>query len=144
MFSKILERLIYTRLSNFLKECNTLYEKHFGFRMKHSTSHATSYLSSQLYTTLDKSEKAVCVFMDLSKAFDTLNLDILAHKLNHYGIRGITNKWFVSYLTERQQFVEINSHRSTNICDIMTYDKKDRGKKGTAGNRASLRLLKRI
>ena len=84
VFSKILERLIYTRLSNFLKECNILYEKQFGFRMKHSTSHATSYLSSKLYSTLDKSEKAVCVFMDLSKAFDTLNLKILTQTLSHY------------------------------------------------------------
>ena len=119
VFSKILERLIYTRLSNFLKECNILYEKQFGFRMKHSTSHATSYLSSKLYSTLDKSEKAVCVFMDLSKAFDTLNLKILTQKLSHYGIRGIANKWFTSYLENRSQFVEINSHRSANTCDIV-------------------------
>ena len=114
----MLERLIYNRLSTFLKECNVLYEKQFGFRTKHSASHATSYLSSKLYTALEKSEKSVCIFMDLSKAFDTLNLNILTQKLSHYGIRGVENKWFTSYLTDRSQFVEINSHRSTNIYDI--------------------------
>ena len=77
---------------NFLDECDILYEKQFGFRVKHSTSHATSYLSSKLYTALDESEKAVSVFMDLSKAFDTLDLSILIKKLSHYGIRGIENK----------------------------------------------------
>ena len=56
--------------------------------------------------------------MDLSKAFDTLNLNILTQKLSHYGIRGVENKWFTSYLTDRSQFVDINSHRSANICDI--------------------------
>ena len=118
VFSKILERLICNRLVSFLNECNILYDKQFGFRMNHSTSHATSYLSSKLYNALDESEKAVSVFMDLSKAFDTLDLKILLQKLSHYGIRGLENKWFASYLTDRQQFVEINSHRSTNVCDI--------------------------
>ena len=88
VFSKILERLVYNRLSYFLKECELLYEKQFGFRTKHSTSDATSYLASELYQFLDEGNKAICVFMDLSKAFDTLNIDILIQKLKHYGVRG--------------------------------------------------------
>ena len=76
------------RLEAFLKKCNILYNKQFGFRRKHSTSHATAYLSSKLYSNLDNSEKSVCVFMDLSKAFDTINIDILTEKLSHYGVRG--------------------------------------------------------
>lgn len=119
MFSKLLERLIYNRLTSFLKRCNILYEKQFGFRKKHSTSHATAYLSSEILKTLDKSEKAIGVFMDLSKAFDTINIEILVEKLNHYGIRGIANNWFKSYLTGRSQFVSIHSYRSENVCRIL-------------------------
>ena len=57
--------------------------------------------------------------MDLSKAFDTINIDILIEKLNHYGIRGIANDWFKSYLSGRKQFVEINSNKSKNVFDIL-------------------------
>ena len=95
-----------------------MYEKQFGFRSKHSTSHATSYLASEIYETLDKAEKSICVFMDLSKAFDTIHHNILIAKLNHYGIKGIENRWFSSYLRGRSQFVEIDKHRSTNFCEI--------------------------
>ena len=83
--------------------------------MKKIGSHSTS----DIYTTLDKGEKAVCVFMDLFKAFDTLNLDILLQKLSHYGVRGKSNDWFRSYLLDRKQFVEIDSCRSENICSIL-------------------------
>ena len=89
------------------------------FVKKHSTSHATSYVSDEIYKTLENSEKALCVFMDLSKAFDTINIDILVEKLNHYGVRGIANKWFKSYLSDRKQFVQINSNPSDNVFDIL-------------------------
>ena len=56
--------------------------------------------------------------MDLSKAFDTLNINILLSKLNHYGIKGIENQWFSSYLKERIQYVEIEGHKSLNLCKI--------------------------
>ena len=118
-FSKILERIVYNRLSDFLKDNHVLYEKQFGFRKNHSTSHATAYLSSKLYETLDEAEKSICVFMDLSKAFDTLNIDIMLEKLKHYGIKGVTNSWFSSYLSGRLQFVEIEGHRSNNICEML-------------------------
>ena len=119
VFSKILERLMYVRLNSFLNKCNIFYDKQFGFRKNHSTSHATAYLSSKLYTTLDNAEKPLCVFMDLSKAFDTINVDILIKKLSHFGIRGLANRWFESYLKGRKQFVAINSFQSENMFDIM-------------------------
>ena len=118
VFSKILERIIHNRLTSFLNYNNILYAKQFGFRKKHSTSHATSYLASEIHSTLDSKNKAACVFMDLSKAFDTLNLDILLKKLSFYGIRGIANSWFKSYLNGRSQYVDINSHKSSNTFNI--------------------------
>ena len=96
-----------------------LYEKQFGFREKHSTAHATSYLASEIYSALNDCEKSICIFMDLSKAFDTLDLNILLAKLKHYGIIGKSNDWFSSYLTNRSQYVEIDGHTSYNVCNIM-------------------------
>ena len=119
VFSKILERLIYIRLNKFLKKYNIIFNKQSGFREKHSTEHATAYLSSKLYNALDDRKKALCVYMDLSKAFDTINIDILIEKLHHYGIRGIANDWFKSYLKDRKQFVVIGSHQSEGLCDII-------------------------
>ena len=57
--------------------------------------------------------------MDLSRAFDTINIDILLKKLNTYGVRGLANDWFRSYLNGRSQFIEINSKRSKNKCNIL-------------------------
>jgi len=102
----------------FLKKFIVLYEKQFGFRNKHSTSHATAYSSSKIYENLDNSEKTASVFMDLSKAFDTINIDIMLNKLDHYGIRGLANEWFRSYLTGRTQFVQINSSKSDSLLEI--------------------------
>ena len=56
--------------------------------------------------------------MDLSKAFDTLNISILLEKLNHYGVKKVQNQWFSSYLKGRKQYVEIEGYKSSNVCDI--------------------------
>ena len=119
VFSKLLERLIYNRLNAFLKKHHILYEKQFGFRDNHSCSDATAYLSSKIHENLDNCEKTLSVFMDLSKAFDTINIEIMLSKLQNYGIRGIANEWFRSYLTGRTQFVQINQSKSITILDIL-------------------------
>ena len=61
----------------------------------------------KISAAMDSNEFSIGLFIDLSKAFDTLNLKILLQKLNHYGIRGVTLKWF-EYLTNRYQYVEYN------------------------------------
>ena len=82
---------------NFLRKKKILYYRQFGFRKDFSTNHA-------ILTLLESIQKACETFIDLEKAFDTVSHDILLEKLNHYGIKGISNDWFRSYLSGKTQF----------------------------------------
>jgi len=108
---------MHKRLSDFLKTNNILYNLQFGFRKKHSTSHALTSLVENIYQALDKGEFACAIFIDLQKAFDTVDINILLSKLNYYGIRGVANDWFKSFLTNRKQNVNIDGIDS-NTLDI--------------------------
>ena len=110
--NKIFEKLMYDRVYKFLLTHNSFFKKLFGFREKHSTSHALISLTVQIRQALDNNKLVCGVFIDLKKAFDTVNHEILLKKLNYYGIRGVSNEWFKSYLTERKQFVSINGFES--------------------------------
>ena len=112
VFSKILERLMYTRLLSFINKNKLLYKLQFGFREKHSPELALIYLVDQISKALENGEYVVGVFLDFSKAFDTVNHDILFKKLEMYGIRGLALNWFKSYLVNRCQFVEYNGVKS--------------------------------
>ena len=110
--NKIFEKIMYDRVYKFMSNQNSFFEKQFGFRDKHSTAHALISLTEHIRESLD-SNKFVCgIFIDLKKAFDTVNHNILLEKLNYYGIRGKSNEWFKSYLTDRSQFVSINGFDS--------------------------------
>ena len=100
---------MYSRVSSFLEANNVIYSRQFGFRKSYSTTHALISIVERLRRCLDDGNVAIGVFVDLQKAFDTVDHGILCHKLNHYGIRGIANKWFSSYLSSRQQFVSIGN-----------------------------------
>ena len=78
----------------------------------HSTNHALLSRREDIRKALDNNLFAADVFIDLQKAFDTVDQEILLYKLNHYGIRGVANDWFRSYLTNRKQFVSINGFDS--------------------------------
>ena len=108
-FSKILEKIMFNRLLEFLNRHQILSDNQYGFRKKHSTSYALTKLFDKLSCAIDNREIAVGVFIDLSKAFDTVDHEILLEKLEHYGIRGLAHNWFRSYLSNRQQYVEFNS-----------------------------------
>ena len=110
--NKIFEKLMHCRLYELLNLNNCIYELQFGFRENHSTNHALLSLTENIRETLDNNKFACGIFIDLQKAFDTVDHNILLHKLNHYGIRGISNNWFRSYLNNRQQFVSINGFES--------------------------------
>ena len=96
----------------FLETNNLIYSSQFGFRQKHSTSHALIHLTDKIREQLDKGNFACGIFVDFRKAFDTVGHQILIQKLNYYGIRGIANNWFCSYLQNRTQFVSINGFDS--------------------------------
>ena len=105
--NKILEKIVHSRVYAFLEEFKCIYSLQFGFRKKHSTNHALIQITETIRQALDDKKMACGVFVDLQKAFDTVNHDILIAKLEHYGIRGTANMWFSSYLKNRSQFVSI-------------------------------------
>ena len=111
--AKVFEKAVNARLTKYLDKFNLLTDNQFGFRAQHATSHAMIKLYDEALTGLDnKSCKTGSVLLDISKAFDCVDHEILLHKLQHYGIRGNVCKWFESFLTNRTHYVEINGIRS--------------------------------
>ena len=96
------------RLTTFLNLHEIIYPKQFGFRSGYSTTHSLISITETIKNTLDNNKYGCGVFIDLKKAFDTVNHDILLHKLEHYGIRKEALSWFESYLTNRKQYVCLN------------------------------------
>ncbi len=107
-FSKILEKLMYCRIINFLNKHNVLNQSQHGFRQNHSTNTAIANILNPLTTIIDKHHVAFVLFIDISKAFDSLSHDILLYKLNYYGIRGIAYNWFKSYISNRYHYTDCN------------------------------------
>ena len=117
-FSKILERIVYNRLYKYIYKNNILYNKQFGFQKHHSTDHAILQLFEQISDSFENDKFTVSVFIDLSKAFDTVDHNILLEKLIYYGITGTNLHWFSSYLTNRKQFVSYNPDKKSTILQI--------------------------
>ena len=97
--SKLLEKVIYRRVYSFLEKYNILFQSQYGFRSNHNCEHAILELTGKILQACEKREHPVCIFLDLSKAFDTLNHQVLLCKLDKIGIHGISNNWFESYLS---------------------------------------------
>ena len=85
---------------------------HFGFRQQYSTSHTLINITENIRKTLDDGKISCGIFVDLQKAFDTVGHQTLLAKLNRYAIRGISNDWFKSYLSNCSQYVSINGYDS--------------------------------
>ena len=103
-FSKFFENVMYIRMIEFAEQYNILY----CCQLNYSTSHDLIHLMNRISSAIDQRETTVGVFLDLSKAFDTLDHQILFTKLEHYGIRDVALQWIKSYFSCRQQFVQIN------------------------------------
>ena len=114
-FSKIIEKLIHKRLMNYLTQHNILSPSQYGFRPNMSTELAILELQNRIVTVLAAKQYCLGLFIDLSKAFDTLNHRILIKKLQSIGIRGTPLRWFQSYLSERQQYVSFKATNSTKL-----------------------------
>ena len=110
--SKITEKLVYIRLEKYLIKNSILHQNQFGFRSKLSTSMALLELVDKLSKSIDDRKLTVGVFIDLAKAFDTVDHRILLSKMEHYGIRGVALNWFQNYLTNRKQYVTIGNIKS--------------------------------
>ena len=104
---------MFKRLYEFLETYKCIYELQFGFREKHSTNHAILSITQKVQESIKLNRPVIRIFVDLQKAFDTVNHQILLKKLNHYGVRGIANKWFESYLVGRKQYTSINGFDSS-------------------------------
>ena len=112
-FSKLFERCIVNRLNDFLCKSDIIYDKQFGFIKGKSTSDAFVELTEYIYRCLNNKEHCISIFLDLTKAFDTVNHEVLLGKLERYGVRGLPLQWLSSYLKDRQQCVSINGHCSS-------------------------------
>ena len=110
--NKIFEKILYSRLINYIDKFQLLYKYQYGFRKNHSTDHALIELVDQIRFSIDNNQMTCGIFVDLSKAFDTVNHQILLGKLEHYGIRGKALELFKSYLSERKQYVQVNNCNS--------------------------------
>ena len=106
---------MYNRLYKYLTENNLLFDKQFGFREGHSTEHALIELVNRIYDSFNENKYTLGVFIDLSKAFDTVNHNILLKKLKLYGIANNNLKWFTSYLSQRHQYVEHKNIKTSHL-----------------------------
>ena len=97
---------------SFLKKNALLYESQFGFKSSHSTTDAILEFVGKIIKGFERGEYTLALFLDLSKAFDTLQHDTLLKKLENFGVRGMALKWFKSYLAGRTMYVKYGGKQS--------------------------------
>ena len=117
--SKIFEKVVHLQLYDYINSNNLLNKSQYGFRPNHATEYAAMEFVDQTMQELDKGNIPLSIFLDLSKAFDTLDHKILLKKLHFYGIRGIYLEWFSSYLSNRTQYVAYN-HKLSHPLQLTT------------------------
>ena len=108
ILSKTVERVVYNQLSEYLESNNLLSDNQYGFRRKRSTRDAVTKATDHIHEHMDKGKVTGALFMDLRKAFDSVNHSCLLHKLPYYGILGRKVEWICSYLFHRSQIVTID------------------------------------
>ena len=112
IFDKIIEKVLHKWLNSFLENNDILFHNQYGFRRNNSTVFALIQITEKIKSSIDNGKIGCGIFIDLRRAFDTVNHDILLTKLEHYGIRDNMLSWFQSYLSNREQYVSINGEQS--------------------------------
>lgn len=122
--SKVLEKIVHAQITDHLETNKILSEVQSGFRKAYSTTTALTKINDEIIRATDKGQLSVAVLIDMSKAFDSINTELVLAKLFSYGCRGYVWEWFRNYLSERRQRVEINSGLDVRLSD------EDKIKKG--------------
>ena len=117
--SKVFERIIFDQMYEYLNENNLLAEEQFGFRKYHSTEYAAISLVDHISNEMEHGKTPGALYIDLSKAFDTLSFDIIVYKLNYYGIAGTELQLLTNCPKNRKQYVIFNNHES-DLTEITT------------------------
>ena len=104
--SKVFEKIAFEQLYGYFTKNNLLYKSQYGFRKGHSCELAAMEVTDKIFKYLDNKKLPIALYLDFSKAFDTINHAILMDKLKHYGVTGVALRWFKDYLTNRKQFVQ--------------------------------------
>ena len=110
--SKVFEKIIFLQLYDYFSDNFIFHPSQYGFRKGHSTEYAAAELIDKIFAGFSEGEQSIALFMDLSKAFDTLDHDILLYKLQHYGLAPQAVSLLKSYLTDRSQYVDFNGTTS--------------------------------
>ena len=115
VISKVFEKVVHIQVYEYMVKNKLLYESQYGFRQEHSTELASLEFTDRVLRHLDNNKLPITIFLDLTKAFDTLDHTILLNKLDYYGIKDTPLLWFKSYLTNRYQYVDYNGIVSSNL-----------------------------
>lgn len=115
ILSKILERIVQTQLSKYFKEYNILPQIQSGFRKYHSTATTLAHVTDDILTQSDRGNSSALILLDFSKAFDSINTELLLQKLSYYGVSSASCCWFKSFLSNRCQQVTVNLHNGTRL-----------------------------
>ena len=109
--SKIIEKVMFIQLYEYFNTNNLLYKSQYGFRPKHSAELAALEIVDMIIYQMDNSETPISIFLELSKAFDLLDHNILLYKLKYYGINSNSLQLLENYLTNRKQYIEFEKHK---------------------------------
>ena len=118
IFAKLLEKIVFSQLTGYLEANDILSSHQFGFRSHHSVTHPLTLFSKKVFSALNNNHHNISLFIDLKKAFDTVNFDILISKLEHYGVKGLALDWFRSYLV-RHQYVSVCGDVSSDVLRML-------------------------
>ena len=113
--SKIFEKIVYKQIYKHFQEFDLFFDSQYGFREGHSCELAAIEFVEYLKSEIEKKHIPISIFLDLSRAFDNVNHEILIEKMNRYGITGVELKWFKSYLTNRKSFVVYGDAKSSTL-----------------------------